>query len=252
MPAGDDVLEALRRRVLTGERDRLEAVLLQVGHHRARDAVVGCDDAVDLVARLDEHLVEDRRCLLVVPFRHELIGALLERAVLVERLEDLVVAALEQERVRIGAAAVQLGDHRMLRVLAARLQGGDEPLALEDAHGPAVERDVDRGDAALGLAVVVDRRNALRLRGLLDRRRRARIERDLDDHLGAVTEALVGLRHLLLRVLVGVVELGTDTSRLERSLQRRGVVMHPPDRGCRVGQQDADVAARGLLAHRSS
>ena len=93
----------------------------------------------------------------------------------------------------------------MLRVLAVRLQAVDDALALQDADCAAVEGDVDRRDAALDLAVVVDRRNALRLGVLLDRRGGACVERDLDDDLGAVTEALVGLRLLLLRIVVGVV-----------------------------------------------
>ena len=211
--------------------------------------VVRRRDGVDLVARLDEHLIEDRRCLLVVPAGHELIRALLERAVLVERVQDRVIPALEQVRVRIGAAAVQLGDDRMLRVLPVRLQAVDDALALQDADCLAVERVVDLGHAADYLAVVVDRRNALRKRGLLDRGRRARVEGDLDDDLGAVAKALVGLRRLLLGIVVSVVELRRDSVLLELRLQSRRVVMHPPDGGRRVRHQDTDVAARGLLGN---
>src|SRR4029077_8394061 len=108
LPAGDDVLQPLRRRVLPGERDRSDAVSLLLRDHRACETVVGGCDRVDLVARTYEHLSEDRRRLLVVPAGYELIWALLEGAVRVQRLEDRVVPALEEERVRIRAAAVQL------------------------------------------------------------------------------------------------------------------------------------------------
>src|SRR5207253_419966 len=107
------------------------------------------------------HLIEDRAGLLVVPAGYELIRPLLERAVRVERLEHGVVPALEEERICVDAAAVDLGGDRMRPVLPVRLQAVDNALALEDADLVAVERDVDLGHAALGLAVVVDRRDAL-------------------------------------------------------------------------------------------
>ena len=66
--------------------------------------------------------------------------------------------------------------------------------------------------------------------------------------LRAVAEALVRLRHLLLCVVVRVVELRGDVRRLERSLQRGSVVVHPANRGRGVGHEDADVSTRGLLA----
>jgi len=136
----------------------------------------------------------------------------------------------------------------VLRVLPVRLQAVDDALALQHADGCAVERDVDRRNAALDLAVVVDRRNALRLCGLLDRGSRAGVECNLDEDLRAVTEALVGLRLLLLRVATGVEDLVRDAGRLERGGHGRCVVVHPADRRCRVREQHADVAARGLLA----
>ncbi len=168
-------------------------------------------------------------------------------AILVQRLEHRVVPALEQKRVRVCATAVDLGDDRVRAVLPVRLQAVDDALALQDAHSPTVERDVDLGHAALRLAVVVDRRDALGERLLLDRRSGAGVDGDLDDHLGARGEALVGLRLLLLCVTVRVVDLGGDPARLERGRDRRGVVMHPPDRRRGLGEQDANVTACGLL-----
>ena len=95
------------RRVLAAQRDRLQLVRLQRDDDRVRDAVVRRGDAVDLVAGLDQHLLEDRAGLLVVPAGDELLRALLQSAALVERVEDRVVPALEQERVRILLAAVR-------------------------------------------------------------------------------------------------------------------------------------------------
>ena len=88
---------------------------------------------VDLVPRPDEHLLEDRPRLLVVPAGHELLRALLEGALREERLQDRVVPALEEERVVVRLAAVQLGDDRLLTVLPVRLEARDDALALQDA-----------------------------------------------------------------------------------------------------------------------
>src|SRR5581483_8550251 len=109
LPARDDVLDALRGGVLPDQRDGVQVMLLQVDDHCVRDAVVGGHDAVDLVAGLDQHLVEDRAGLLVVPARDELVRALLQCATRVQRLQNGVVPALEQERVRILLPTVQLG-----------------------------------------------------------------------------------------------------------------------------------------------
>src|SRR5919206_1426581 len=49
LPAREDELHARRRRVLAGERDRLQAVRLQRGDDRARKAVVRGQHRVDLV-----------------------------------------------------------------------------------------------------------------------------------------------------------------------------------------------------------
>src|SRR5713101_9315456 len=182
-------------------------------------------------------------CGVVVPRRHELIRAFLEGAVRIERLQDGVVPALEEERVRVGAAAVDLGDDRVLRVLPVRLQAVDDAVALQDTDCPTVERDVDRRDAALDLAVVVDRRDPLCLGGLLDCRRGTRVDRDLDDDLRARGEALISLGLLLLGITAGVVDLGGDTCLLQFGLEGRCVVVHPPDRGGGVWEQRADLSA---------
>src|SRR5579884_2209331 len=95
LPAGDDVLDALRGRVLAAHRDRLQVPGLERRDHRVRETVVRRVDGLDVVARRLEHLLEDRERLLVVPVGHPLVRALLERAVLVQRLQDRVVALLE-------------------------------------------------------------------------------------------------------------------------------------------------------------
>ena len=79
LPAGDDVLDTLDARVLPGERQRLEALRLQVGDDGAGDVVVRRQHALDVVARLDEHLVEDGRRVVRIPVGHELLRAPLDR-----------------------------------------------------------------------------------------------------------------------------------------------------------------------------
>src|SRR5215211_2288055 len=252
LPAGDDVLHALLRRVLTGERDRLQLLRLQRRDDGAGEAVVRGCDRVDLVSGPDEHLLEDRPCLLVVPAGDELVRTLLEGAVLEQRVEDRVVPALEQIRVVVGRAAVQPGDDRVLAVLPVRLQALDHALALQNADLLALERDVDVADAADDLAVVLDDLCALRLRRLLDRERGAEVERDEHDDLGAVREALVGLRALLLSVTVGVGDRVGDPCLLGSSHECRTVLRLPADRCLRVGEQETDVATflRFALASR--
>ena len=112
---------------------------LQRHDDRVGEAVVGRGHCVDLVAGLDEHLLEDRPGLLVVPARYELLGPLGQGAVVVERIQDLVDAALEQERVSVLLAAPERGDDRLRAVLAVRLQARDDALALQHADGVAVE-----------------------------------------------------------------------------------------------------------------
>src|SRR6476660_7574241 len=52
LPAGEDVLDALRRRILAGQGGFLEVSGLLVGDHGACDVVVRRDDALDLVVGL--------------------------------------------------------------------------------------------------------------------------------------------------------------------------------------------------------
>src|SRR6185437_3986162 len=86
LPARDDVLHALRGRVLAAQGDRLQVMLLQVDDHGVRETVVRRGDALDVVGGLDQHLVEYRAGLLVVPARHELLLALLQGALRVQRI----------------------------------------------------------------------------------------------------------------------------------------------------------------------
>src|ERR687884_374370 len=58
LPAREDELHAGGRRILAGERDRLQAVRLQRRDHGAGETVVRGDRRVDLVAVANEDLVE--------------------------------------------------------------------------------------------------------------------------------------------------------------------------------------------------
>src|SRR3954469_2902927 len=93
LPARDDVLHALHSRVLSREGNRLQLLRLQGSDHSPRDAVVRSDGAVDLVARRQQHLLEDRLGVRCEPERHELLRALVQLAALEERIEDRVVPA---------------------------------------------------------------------------------------------------------------------------------------------------------------
>src|ERR671931_314784 len=118
LPAREDELHAGGRRILAGERDRLQAVGLQRRDHGAGEAVVRGDRGVDLVAVANEDLVEDPPALDRIPVRPLVAGfRLLEGAALVERVQDRVVAALEQLRVVVLDVAVQLADDRVAGVL---------------------------------------------------------------------------------------------------------------------------------------
>src|SRR5262249_2696562 len=247
LPARDDVLNALRGRVLAAERDRVQLVGLQRDDDGVRKPVVGRGDGVDLVAGLHEHLLEDRAGLLVVPTGHELLRALLQRPVRVERVEDLVDSALEQERVRVLLAAPQRGDDGMRAALAGRLEAGVDALALQHADRVAVERRVQHGHAALDLAVVVDRPDTRLGSALLDRRSGGGVDRGDDQDPGAVGDALVGLRLLLLRVTLGVDDARGHTGVTERLLERRAVELLPANRRLGVRQQGADLNAGRLL-----
>ena len=113
-----------------------------------------------------------------------------------------------------------------------------------------IERRVQDGRAALDLAVVVDRLDALRKGCPLDRGRGAGVDRGDDQHLGAVGDALIRLRLLLLRVALGVDDAGRDMGGLEGLLQVRPVELLPADRRLRVGHQAARLDA-GALRRRS-
>ena len=114
----------------------------------------------------------------------------------------------------------------------------------------AVERRVQDGRAALDLAVVVDRLDALRKGCPLDRGRGAGVDRGDDQDLRAVGDALIGLRLLLLRVALGVDDAGRDMGGLEGLLQVRPVELLPADRRLGVGHQAARQDAGALPAAR--
>src|SRR3954447_18272532 len=157
LPAREDELDAGRRRVLTRQRDLAQPVSLQRGDHGTGQPVVRGEHAVDLVGVTSEHLVEDRASLRCAPLGVLIAcGRLLEHAALVEGVQDRVVALLEQNGVVVLDVAVQLGDHRMLRVRALRLEPCDETPTLELAHCHVVERDVVGRLAPHDQAVVVD------------------------------------------------------------------------------------------------
>src|SRR2546423_1807353 len=142
LPAREDELHAGRRRILAGERDRLQAVRLQRRDHGAREAVVRGQHGVDLVPVPGADLIHDLATLDRIPLRPLVTrGRLLELAALVQRVEDRVIAALEDLRVVVLDVAVQLGDHRVRAVLALRLERGDEPFALQLPDLHVVERD---------------------------------------------------------------------------------------------------------------
>src|SRR6266536_3029117 len=117
---GEEVLDPLDGGVLPGDRDVRELAGLERRDGGVRQPVVRRDRRVDLVVRLLEELLEDRQRLLVVPLLDRLVRALLVRAVLVERVENPVVALRQQGRVVVLGPAVQLGD-----------DGGLEPLLLD-------------------------------------------------------------------------------------------------------------------------
>src|SRR3954447_4731186 len=245
LPAGDDVLHALRRRILAGDGDRLEAVVLERRDDGVAEPVVGGDRGVDLVAVPSEDLLEDRQRLLVVPVGPLVAaGRLLEDARLVQRSEHRVVALLEQLGVVVGDAAVQLGDDGMGAVLAALLQRGDEPVTHELADLHVVEGHVVGGLAADDEAVVVD---DLALAGddrVRDRRAGACVEGVEEHDLRAVREAVVRLGAHLLRAALGVDDRRGDAGLLERGREVRPVEELVTHRGLRVRKEHADVGTR--------
>src|SRR6185312_10955421 len=78
LPAGENELDAGRRRVLAGQRDRLQPVGLQRGDHGAGEPVVGGDRALDVVVVPRQHLVEDLAALDRVPVRELVAGLRLD------------------------------------------------------------------------------------------------------------------------------------------------------------------------------
>src|SRR5262245_1328614 len=184
LPAGEDELDAGRRRVLAGQADRLLAVRLQRRDHGSREPVVRSEGAVDLVAVTREDLVEDLAALDRVPLRPLIARRrLLERALRVERVQDRVVALLEQLRVVVLDVAVQLRDDGMLRVLAALLQRLDEARTLQLADLHVVEGDVVRRLASDHEPVVVDHLRTAVDGEVRDRCARRGIELVEQDHL---------------------------------------------------------------------
>src|SRR4051794_19556540 len=236
LPPGDDVLDALHRRVLTGDRDRLEMPRLERRDHRVAKAVVGRVHRVDLVARAGEHLLEDRERLLVVPAGNPLIRTLLEHTALVKRAEDRVVALLEERGVVVRRRAVQLGDDRVRRVDALCLRALDEALALELADLDVVEGHVVRRRPAKGEAVVVDDLHAVSDRVLLDRRAGAGVEVDEQDDLRTVRDGLLRLRLLRGSLALGIDDAVRQPGLLEGLREERPVSRLPASGRLGVGK----------------
>src|SRR5436190_17160876 len=197
LPARDDVLHALHGRVLSRKSDWLQLLRLQGSDHSAGDAVVRSDGAVDLVARRQQHLLEDGLRVRREPERHELLRAFRQLAALEQRVQNRVVPALEPERVLIGRAAPELGNNGLRLVL----ESVDDALGLGRADCLAVEADVDLGDAAHDLAVVVDRRAPCLRELLLDRNRRALGDVGDDGNLRVARQTRIRLRDHLLRIV---------------------------------------------------
>src|SRR5260370_23466005 len=87
-----------------------------------------------LFRSLHEHLVKDRPCGLVVPRRHELIRAFLEGAVRIERLQDGVVPALEEERSEEHTSELQSHLNLVCRLLLEKKKKKIKPLILLDQN----------------------------------------------------------------------------------------------------------------------
>ncbi len=240
---------ALRRRVEAGDGHEVELARLLRRDHRVGEGVVGGDDAVDLVARLLQHLLEDRQRLLPVPVRDRLLGDQLVVAGVELGLQDLLVALLEVGRERVGRRAVQLRDRRL--GLAGLVEPVDQALALQPARLGGVAGHVVVGVALQRQAVVVDHRHALRLRGRDDRRATPGVEVDEQDHLRALGDRLLGLAALRRRVALRVVDdevVVGEPGRLERLAEEAPVGVLPAVGRLAVGQQDGDLAAQLLAA----
>ena len=200
---------------------------------------------VDLVARLDEHLLEDRPRLLVVPARRELLRPLREGPVLVERVQDRLVAALEEERVVVGLAAVELGDDRLLARTsrspsgrrrrpcpAGRRRRGRRTRCRSQPMPPFTWRSysitfASRDLAAASIAIEEPRSSETRMTTLAP----------LARHWSACVFCFWALA-------VRVRDHVRDLRLLERRHERRPILRLPADRRLRVGQQNADVCGR--------
>src|SRR6266540_6762846 len=140
-----DVLEAVDRGVLAGDRDlAVQALLLQRRDDRDGHAVIGDHDRVEVLVRV-EHRLERDTGLLVVPLVDPLVVELLPTGLLAEHR---VIAVLEERRVVVGLRSVDVDV--VDRALALDLLALDQRVALCGADRYAVERDVEAGAAAEG------------------------------------------------------------------------------------------------------
>ena len=160
-------------------------------------------------------------------------------------MQDRVVSLLEQLRVVVLDVAVQLRDHRVLAVGVIGFQAGDEAAALELAHPDVVERDVVRSLASDHEAVVVDDLRVVADGVVGDRDARRRCELVEQDHLGALRDALLSLRELLLRVSMCIDDSGGHVRFPECGLQIRRVEQRVARRRCRIRQQRARLDSGG-------
>ncbi len=123
-----------------------------------------------------------------------------------------------------------------------------EELALQLADDLVVEGDVEVRVAVGDQAVVGDDRDSRLLRLVGDRRAGGLVERRDDDHVGAVGDRRLGLRHLPRRVALGVVgdHLRARRDLLHRSLEQRLVLVLEAVGAGRAGHQEGDLQALPL------
>src|SRR5215203_4454767 len=244
--AGQDGLQAGDRRVLAGHRDLAgEVVGLEPGDDAAGHRVVGGHDAVDLAAVLGVDLLERGAGLGGVPVAGLVTDQLVLAAVDL-RLERLGVALLEQRGVVVGRVAVDEDDVR--RGLAGVGQALVQALAHQLADRHVVERDVVRRAAAEGEPVVVDGLDPGRLRLLQAGAAGVGVEVDDQQDVDTRVDHAVADGAELRLVAVGVLDVRLEAGRVERRLQQRTVVGLPARRGRGVGEDDADLAGRGVPA----
>src|SRR5690349_2968336 len=246
--AAQDRLQAVGGGVLAGDRDlAVEAVLLQHGDDRAREAVVGRDDPVDLAAVLRQELLEDDATLLVVPVGDGLARHQLELAGVVERLEDVLLAVVEEGGVVVRRGALDL-DHLATGLVLHRV---GQALALQLADLDVVERHVVVAGTAQVEAVVVDDRDALRLRLRGDGGTRLAADRGDDEHLHLARDHAVRERGELLLVALGVLDVGLQPRGLHRLREQRLVEAFPAGRARGLREDHADLGAGGRRGRRA-